>query len=154
MFVEAADGAYISLAAILEVRSGDKPETAILRLSTGEVRTATWEKWRTAVSGGSQKLVPAEPGTYLLYYGVNEGQPWFLRSPIIAWAVDGFGFVEPVRSDAIATTSEFCPTVLHPDGSVESVLGFWPTYEDWVEGMIADCPISPRGKPSRLRVVV
>lgn len=85
-------------------------------------------------------VIPAAPGTYLLWSGLDKGEFWVNRSNVIAWAnVEGeeYGTLTPVTAEGINDGSGNVLPILYPDGRVCVVcqqdfesLGEWKTWAE------------------------
>jgi hypothetical protein len=148
MFVETLDGRSVRIDAVREViPKGTKVVRLIL--STGGESCANGDRWHEAVSRYTARIIPAQAGTYRLFYGRHEnGEFWHGREPVIGWALDAWGFVDPI----IATGRCAAATVLLPDGTVQDFCTAWDTIDGWLEDMKSERPPSKPDRPT-LRLV-
>ena len=129
-FLKTTTGAYVGLADVREARPGGTGEM-LLRVETGaEYRVAAHE-WDRARWAADHHVVPAAPGTMLLLPVLGCDRRWIVRQPVIAWAIAGRGWPEPITSTGVFRVEDNCPAFLHPCGVVEDALGHYASYEQW-----------------------
>ena len=136
-FLETSDGSFVRIDRIREVLPKCKSEV-ILMLEGGVRRSAPKHAWRNALWSLSHHVVPAAPGTVLLNIVRGCGQPWILRQPVLAWGVGPGGFADAVTSTGVFRTDYNCPAILTPDGRVEDQMGFYESYEQWLEEVLEE----------------
>lgn len=101
-------------------------------LPDGSVFTASKELFREALNHSATSVVPAAPGTYELHDSVDDGKLLVSRTAIIAWVIDSVGDVTPLTAASCGTPHNYCPTILHPDGSVDHILSHHASYDQWL----------------------
>ena len=107
--IEPAKGAAYQL---IHLRGGDD---ASVRAYPAEVE---------ALMKRPAQLLPAEPGSKLLYVGFDEDSPWVMRTPLIAWALCLDGFIRPVSPAGVDDgdlSPEYGWFVEFPSGGIHTV---------------------------------
>lgn len=106
-----------------------------LSFDDGDSMTVTVAEWDGIARDTVQHMIPAQPGTYSLSVVMNfedGGDPVF-REVVVGWAVCADGFVYPVTSRGVNAGDAEDRAVLHPNGTVESAYGTWPSVELWAQ---------------------
>lgn len=79
------------------------------------------------------QLIPAHPGTLLLYPGETK-EDEVATSTVIAWAVGRDGHVRPVTASGVDDDVSNPNVIQHPDGSVsEPLVADYTSREGWLE---------------------
>lgn len=130
-FIKKDDGVYLRLDEVVQA-SPESSQVMLLKMSDGTLHKVRTPIWEDALWSSRDKVVPAEPGTYMLCYGwTAEGKLWGARQAVLAWSIRPSGMVDPVTSLGIPKSETDCPAYLFPDGRVEDALGLFESYDQW-----------------------
>lgn len=115
-----------------------RKDDVLLSFEDGDSMTVTATEWESAARDTVQHMIPAQPGTYSLsvVMNVEDGGDPIFREVVIGWAVCADGLVYPVTFRGVNTGDAEDRTVLHPNGTVESDYGTWPSEELWAQDEI------------------
>lgn len=132
-FVKTVSGTAVRVEDVRLVRREPNSDEVTLCLDGGDEHKAAGDTWLIATRSSSVQILPAHRGTFVLHACVENGKVSVGRETVIAWAVYEVGGVDPVTFTGVNQALDFCPTVLHPDGSVHDISGFFESYDQWLE---------------------
>lgn len=92
-----------------------------------------YAEWGDIMRNTILNMVSALPGTYALWFGVDEnGDFYFDKTPVVAWAHAMDGEVYSVTADGVNDGSIEPPCILHPSDIVtKPASGQWKSLEKW-----------------------
>lgn len=135
IFVRTTGGSELSLRSIVEAVEGEDGLVTLF-LSDGEIRHAAKDEWERAVQYNYEIVMPAAPGTYLLFHSQDEDVPDIFRVPVIAWRLSSLRHPDPITLEGLPDPELSIPTILSPGGQVDNVLGHYETFELWQRHLI------------------
>lgn len=104
----------------------------LIEYGEGETASTSEHVWVGAMRETLAHMVPAQPGTWVLFPNFDCGKFHVIKTPVIAWGASLDGSIYPVTYDGVNDGGEKSLPVLHPDGTVvQPHDGQFATYEDW-----------------------
>jgi len=136
-FLKTDEGAFVALSDVREARPNSKMQIAV-KMRSGEERTVSRAEWDEAYLHARTHVVPATQGTVLLHAVRDGKKDWIVRQPVLAWRVSVDGTADAITTTGAVRMADSCPAFQMPDGTVEDILGFYDSYEDWLAAVRAD----------------
>jgi hypothetical protein len=132
-YVKADCGSYLRISTVREFRY-EGPLSVTLELDNGAQRKTSRESWDEALRCDRWERIPALPGTFLLVVTSPGGGPIQIApEPILAWALDGFGYSYAVTLLGVHSNPDEFPVILFPDGTVRDPERCFDSYDRWLQ---------------------